>query len=698
MSEAPPSPLPSPLWTFSPFTYSYSTTSIISLHSLSKTRKNSGSGEEKMNLVFIATCLSVFSLHACMAQSSSQEEIKISHVNILLPWRQAVEEDQNSDLGEEMKNNREMEIKAGPGCFVWESSLPSVATVEPRYRNSTEEENGCSSRATVRAIWQQRKRAKAVIKAKKKDVTTGVLGYDLRCEVWVAPIESIVILTTVRKLSLGTTEKIEVQAFDDGNNVFSSLAGLRFDWTAPKRDILTVLPLTLTKVAGTDAQVEMERRGMLTDSVQILGVKTGRGRVTVRLNEVGYEDIPLAAVNINVSRPLELEPKNARYLSPCGELQMELYTYEKKKYTQIPMPTPQYKWETSSNKVIRVNRDTGLVVGVDLGSSDIIARDQEILENHDIHVLDVSVPSSMQFVITPAVDELALVGEQHVSHVADSRVWHLVRGRDYAVRMILRDDEHRTMYITKNMKFEVQYGKQINTGDADDNSEQEQQQQGGGGQIEEGRVETNANLPPANFDEGDRIKSRVEWKVQRRWIKATKVGKTVVKGNLEPIYSNITGKTWRPEGGELIGSTSEIIVSDPVFISRPKEHHPILLPPMEQNYQVKAGGGTGRYLWNTGDSDLASIGPRGTITVNEKEGQTTIHVSDEANKLNEAEANVEITPVADIVFMNGPIEAEVDLSRGDDGENDLYIHVGAIDGQQRNFHACTILANDITTG
>ena len=86
-----------------------------------------------------------------------------------------------------------------------------------------------------------------------------MLGYDLRCEVWVAPIESIVILTTVPKLSLGTTEKIEVQAFDDGNNVFSSLAGLRFDWTAPKRDILTVLPLTLTNVAGTDAQVEMER-------------------------------------------------------------------------------------------------------------------------------------------------------------------------------------------------------------------------------------------------------------------------------------------------------------------------------------------------------------------------------------------------------------------------------------------------------
>ena len=50
---------------------------------------------------------------------------------------------------------------------------------------------------------------------------------------------------------------------------------------------------------------------MLTNSVQIEGVKTGRGNITVRLSEQGYENIPLASVDINVSRPLELEPKNA---------------------------------------------------------------------------------------------------------------------------------------------------------------------------------------------------------------------------------------------------------------------------------------------------------------------------------------------------------------------------------------------------
>ena len=44
---------------------------------------------------------------------------------------------------------------------------------------------------------------------------------------FVAPIEKIVIFTKVHQLRLDTYEKIEVQAFDAEDNVFSSLEGLR---------------------------------------------------------------------------------------------------------------------------------------------------------------------------------------------------------------------------------------------------------------------------------------------------------------------------------------------------------------------------------------------------------------------------------------------------------------------------------------
>ena len=420
-------------------------------------------------------------------------------------------------------------------------------------------------------------------------------------------------------------------------------------------------------------------------------------------------------------RPLELEPKNARYVSPCSELQMELYTYDKKKYIQIHMPTPQYKWEeTSHQQIMAVDANTGLIVGKQEGNSDVIARDQEILENHDMHNLDVSIPGSMQFVIVPALSELSPTTTEQQNHagihVTDNRVWYLVKGRHYAVRVVLRDLDHRTMYITKNVQFDIKYGQVSSASSASaqesvvsDSMDDEQEEE------EPGQIKTNANLPPSNYAEGDRVKKRDEWKVQRRWVTATKVGKTMVHGVLHPIASTITGQTWRPtttrpgDNGEpetinlaLIHTSSEIIVSDPVRISRPTET-PIILPPMEQNYQVKAVGGTGRYLWSSDESELASIGPTGTITANEQEGTTTVRVSDEMNRLNDADINVEIATVAGIIFMPGPVEAEVDISRGPRGsqdataDHDLYVHVGAVDNQRRSFHACTILAKDITT-
>ena len=632
---------------------------------------------------------------------TSADEIKISHVNILLPW--SPEENAQENGGNDvLEDRRDMVIYAKPGCFVWASSAPSVATVEPLYHNETERNSGCSSRAIVRAVWHQRKRAKAVVKAKEKDTTTGVLGYDLRCEVWVAPIQSVTILTTVRKLSLGTTEKVEVQAFDDGNNVFSSLAGLRFDWAAPNRDILRVLRLSETKVDATFSQREMERRGMLTNSVQIEGVKTGRGNITVRLSEQGYENIPLASVDINVSRPLELEPKNARYLAPSSELQMELYTYDKKVYKQINMPTAQYKWETGDDTVASIDVNTGMVVGVGKGTTDIVARDQEITENQDTHGLDVSHPASMHVIITPAEDELAptTMEQQRTSgvHVTDSRVWHVVKGRDYAVRVVLRDEEHRTMYITRNMEFDVRYGVAIAGDESGEEDKNKEEEEGTSSSSFVGRVTSNPNLPPDNYASGDSVKRRAEWSVQRRWIKATNVGKTNVRGTMLPVKSEVMNTVWKPE--HEINTFSEIVVSDPVSLSRPNDPTPILLPPLEQQYQLRAAGGTGRYLWKSADSELASIGPTGNITVHVAEGTTEIQVSDEQNKRNDARADVEIAKVADIVFLAGPIEAEVDVTqngnKGDgDGSSDLYVHIGAVDDKRRLFHACTSLYEDI---
>ena len=69
--------------------------------------------------------------------------------------------------------------------------------------------------------------------------------------------------------SLGYSEKIEVQAFDDRDNVFTSLAGLHFDWRDVDFNVLRVIRLKSTNVMMTEAQEKVEAEGMLGDSVQI---------------------------------------------------------------------------------------------------------------------------------------------------------------------------------------------------------------------------------------------------------------------------------------------------------------------------------------------------------------------------------------------------------------------------------------------
>jgi hypothetical protein len=277
------------------------------------------------------------------------------------------------------------------------------------------------------------------------------------------------------------------------------------------------------------------------------------------------------------------------------------------------------------------------------------------------------------------------------------------------------------MYITRNMEFNVAYGSDAGAGRSGSGVG------AGGGEVSEemmltagsdagssgfdddvdvesrvetylGRVVTNVELPPDGYASGDRVKGRSEWSVQRRWVRATRVGHTLVTARMLPIHSKLASTTWTPEHEIL--TLSEIVVSEQVSMYSPKHHSPILLPPLEQQYKLVARGGTGRYLWKSSDSELASIGPNGNITVQAYEGTSTIHVSDEANQFNFAEAPVEIAEVNDIRFLSGPIETEVDANSGgaggdDEGANDLYLHVGAVDKQRRTFHACTSLAKDI---
>ena len=66
------------------------------------------------------------------------------------------------------------------------------------------------------------------------------------CEVFISSIDKIKLQTTVRKLTIGELETLQVDAFDNEGNLFSSLTGLSFIWkqeglkTSKKQYVLVV--------------------------------------------------------------------------------------------------------------------------------------------------------------------------------------------------------------------------------------------------------------------------------------------------------------------------------------------------------------------------------------------------------------------------------------------------------------------------
>ena len=201
---------------------------------------------------------------------------KLNEVNVLLPYTPRADD---ADAKEAHRPASHI-LRAFPasGCFRWSSSRPEVATVtmlrDPKTEESCSSSDSddaaegtqksdvtnweplpagkCSSVARVTATSASDEKGSAMIVAEDAD------GNLLRCEVFVAAIHRLDILTTDRKIHVEEKEKIAVQAFDSLGNVFSNLDGLRFRWSPHPSDVLQVVPLGLTIAKRTAAQKRIE--------------------------------------------------------------------------------------------------------------------------------------------------------------------------------------------------------------------------------------------------------------------------------------------------------------------------------------------------------------------------------------------------------------------------------------------------------
>ncbi len=200
----------------------------------------------------------------------------------------------------------------------------------------------------------------------------------MECEVFVDIIARLEILTSTRRVNVGEKESLDLQAFDQFNNVFSTLEGLEFRWWWPEdqqRSILGKLSFASACMDVTPTRMRIEANGLETDRLPVEGISPGQLNVTVECKDPTH---PVATtVEFSVFRPLELSPTIA-FVAPCSTL---TYTLKEKnrprqvrdapsscstisassEWLVVSMPHTDYGWSASEKQVALADQMLGVV-------------------------------------------------------------------------------------------------------------------------------------------------------------------------------------------------------------------------------------------------------------------------------------------------------------------------------------------------
>ncbi|CAI7843546.1 unnamed protein product, partial [Closterium sp. NIES-54] len=222
---------------------------------------------------------------------------------------------------------------------------------------------GCSTSALISSIapYSGAPRTTAVIAT---DLLSGAV---LRCEVRVDVVQRVAIFHRSLKMGLSSLADLEVLAFNDHGDVFSSVAGLAFRWTltplgsplpAHRRPDASTAPRGEQALEHRLQHVPLEEAALLlagdeegrgaarddlgverSDVYVVRGVAPGQERVAVQLMDAdvtaaaaagaagGAAALPSDAITLTVAQAFSLQPPSPVLLLPGARLPFRLLTF-----------------------------------------------------------------------------------------------------------------------------------------------------------------------------------------------------------------------------------------------------------------------------------------------------------------------------------------------------------------------------------
>ncbi|XP_047338499.1 nuclear pore complex protein GP210 [Impatiens glandulifera] len=533
-----------------------------------------------------------------LAPSFSSSGPHIADVNILLPPK--------------MTRPVEYRLQGSDGCFKWSWDHHDILSVHPEYNAS----NHCSTSARLRSIAPYSGRKETAVYA--TDVRTGIV---IRCKVYIDNFSSIKIFHNSIKLDLDGLATLRMRAFDDEDNVFSSLVGLQFMWQlVPEADgmphHLVHVPLKDSPMSDCgglcgdlDIQINLEDSGVFSDLYVVKGIEIGHEDVFVNLAEPHFEHLS-DKIALTVAEAMSLEPSSPLFVLPGSTIRYCLKVIRGGIPQVVNLPSPYHHWSVSNSSVARVDMKMGFAKAVNLGITSITVEDSRVTGHLQISSLHVVTPESIHLYLLPLSSTGDLI--DGVKHIPSVSRWNVVSGRQYLIQMKVfsQGPGAQEIYLTESDDINLL-----------------------GEQSDYWSVRPVSGYPSVR-----------EWLLNSKMLLPLSFG----RGKLMASLTHSTGNDEK----ETLKIVQELLFCDEVKLSIVKSSNispSILLPwapGIYQELELKVIGGCGKvasdYKWFSSDVDIVSVSAYGVLQA-KKPGKAVIKVVSIIDQLNFDEVATEVS-------------------------------------------------------
>ncbi|XP_037443214.1 nuclear pore complex protein GP210-like [Triticum dicoccoides] len=525
----------------------------------------------------------------------------------------------------------EYRLVGGDGCFTWSLDHHDIISVKPEYNDSSR----CSTSARLASIAPYSGRKETSVYA-----TDIISGITIHCKVFVDKISRIRIFHHSVKIDLDEIATLRVHAFDDEENVFSTLVGLQFMWQLTPTTLdnsnhhLAHIPLKETHLSDCsgfcvemNVRFELEDRDLGSDFFVVKGVGIGQEVVSAQLFEPQFEHVS-DTITLTVAEAMSLEPPSPVLVTLGVSVNFKLKIFRQKIAQVVNLPSQYHLWHVKNSSVAQVDSSLGVIHTLSLGFTDVVVEDTRVSGHQQVSSLRVVIPRTLFLYLVPVMDDS---GHFHgITSIPSSEVWYVFPGQKYMVlaKAFAEGFDAREIFITEenNLRLESSTVELWNLSQVPDNS------------LGSYEVQTSRLLFPISQGEG--------YLVAALTYKAEASGSAKVLKLLQKV--NVCSKvkaTW-DEGTD----NSNII-------------HLPWVPGVYQEVELTAVGGCGKtpedYKLFSSDESVVSVSDSHTVRA-KKPGQAVIKVVSTFDFLNFDEVIIEVSsPSALAILPIFPVEVAV---------------------------------------